>query len=235
VFEPIDDTDVRLTKHDFLYAEMFIHPNAEESYDAGCDPADHDHVQKKASKMAFYIMRRPNYYDKKPQMALKMTGRPPKAAEYYEQSILALLYYNKAKVLIENNRFRMISYYEEAGFEDLLKLEPVQKNKVIKGDILNYGIRMNVRTRQLLEDAINNYTDNYCDLIYDESLLEDFGKYGEENTDEAIAFGWALVSLEDSLQGVDISTDPSQQEVEYETRLQNVNGVITRVQVKIKR
>jgi hypothetical protein len=200
IFDPISPSDHRRGQHDFLYATVYNHPFEEDKYDAGCDPADHDYVQKKASDMSMYIVRRPTFNNLNKKLVFKMTGRPKLASDFYDQALMALIYYNETQVLIEKNRYRMISHFEREGFDFLLKPEPIaieSRNKRQKG---NYGINKNTTTQQRMERCINEYTDESIDCIDDESLLQEFSDYGEKNTDEVIAFGWTLVSLEDSLQ-----------------------------------
>ena len=164
----------------------------------------------------------------------KMTGRPERADDYYDQSIMALIYYNETQVLIENNRYRMISHFEREGFSHLLKLEPVPLEKISKRGTNRYGIRKNNTTVVQMEREINEYTDERCNLIEDLSLLEEFSKYGEENTDQVIAFGWALVSLNDSMQDPKNQPKAPSDEPAYETRMiRDARGNPIRVKVKV--
>jgi len=112
---------------------------------------------------------------------------------------MALLYYNNTKVLIEKNRFGMINYFNTVGRSSLLKLEPIPLYNLDKKYVRRYGVTKNNLTEERFISVVNEYTTNHCDQIDDPSLLEEFSKYGEENTDEVHAFGWTLVSLQDSL------------------------------------
>jgi hypothetical protein len=131
-------------------------------------------------------------------MVFSYTDRPEDSNDYYEQSVMALIYFNKTKILIENNRYRMVGYYKDNSYIYLLKEEPGPKNKFYAtAKKENFGIRATKTSKLMMEGCINDYTKDYCDLIPEIELLREFQVYGEQNTDRAMAFGWCLVSLED--------------------------------------
>jgi hypothetical protein len=177
---------------------VYEHPSQSLSYSSGCDPADHDYVSKRASDMSTYIMNKPRGTTP-PRVVFSFTDRPEKVDSYYEQVAMALIYYNHTKILIENNRFGMIKWFELSGFVHLMKMEPVPKATMNRKFTPRIGIRKNEATAKVMERCINEYTNDYCNLIPELDLLEEFFKYGEENTDRVIAFGWTLVSLEDDM------------------------------------
>jgi len=146
--------------------------------------------------LSLYIMKKQRGGNP-PQIVFSMTFRPMLINEYYEQAIMAAIYYNKVQMLIENNRNGMIKYFEYHGYIELLKPEPKQKNQYYRTVTKRIGIRKGVASTQEMERCINEYTDEFCDLIPEMELLEEFLVYGMENTDRVIAFGWCLVSLED--------------------------------------
>lgn len=161
-----------------------------------CDPADHDYVSVGASDMSMYLLTRQQGMNP-PRMVFSYTDRPQKSSVYYEQALMALIYYNKTQALIENNRYGMISYFENNGYLSLLKPEPVPKNTLVRKESYRIGIRKTVASTKEMERCINEYTNDYCHLIPEIELLDDFMVYGTKNTDRTIAFGWALVSLEE--------------------------------------
>jgi hypothetical protein len=93
----------------------------------------------------------------------------------------------------------MINYFNTVGRSKLLKLEPIPLYNLDRKYIRRVGITKNAINEERFIGAVNDYTTDHCDQIDDPALLEEFSKYGEENTDEVHAFGWTLVSLQDSL------------------------------------
>lgn len=175
---------------------MYEHPSQELSYVSGQDPADHDYVQKGASDLSMYIMSKQRG-SRPPRIVMSYTDRPQKVDEFYEQTIMALTYFNNTKTLIESNRWGMIKYYEDNGFSYLLRTEPIARQKTKKVHTNNWGVRAGAGSKKEMERCINHYTDEYCDQIPDAELLMECKVYGEKNTDRVMAFGWTLVALED--------------------------------------
>lgn len=193
---------------------------------SGSDPADHDYVNKGASDLALYIMSK-QQGARPPRIVFSYTDRPEKVNDYYEQSIMALIYYRECKVLIENNRNGMIQYFQNNGYIHLLKPEPQPKNQLNVQQTKRLGIRKTVASTQEMERCINQYTDDYAHLIPEIELLAEFLVYGQENTDKVIAFGWTLVSLIDEIVNV-----AQQQEIADSAptfRYRKINGKLTRV------
>lgn len=220
VFEP--NTQFDQSGQCVIYEE----PSPALDYEAGCDPADHDFVQKGASNLSMYIGSHQKG-TRPPKIVFSYTDRPERVNDYYEQSIMALIYYNQTKVLIENNRFGMIKYYEDTGYLYLLKPEPVAINKLNKIQSKQLGVRKTVQSTREMERCINHYTDEFCDLIPEKELLEEFLVYGESNTDRAIAFGWLLVSLEDTY--VSKESREAVANALPKTRIRKINGRLVRV------
>lgn len=205
---------------------VYEHPKSELEYVAGSDPADHDYVSKGSSDMSMYIMNKQRG-SRPPKVVFSYTDRPEKVNDYYEQSIMALVYYNETKVLIENNRNGMIQYYQNYGYIHLLKPEPQPKNVMNVQQSKRLGVRKTVNSTLEMERCINHYTDDYAHLIPEVELLAEFGIYGQQNTDRAIAFGWTLVCLED-----ETMTREEQERISSAApnwRFKKVNGKITRV------
>lgn len=175
---------------------VYEHPKAGVHYVAGCDPADHDYVQKGSSNLSLYIMSKQRGTHA-PRIVFSYTARPDNVDDYYDQAIMALKYYANTQVLIENNRYGMIKYFENTGFFSLLRPEPIQRQRMQRTPSKQVGIRATTKSIQELERCINHYTDDHCNLIPDIDLLKECTLYGEENVDRVMAFGWTLVALED--------------------------------------
>lgn len=165
-------------------------------YIAGVDPADHDDAYSEASDLSLYILAKQNGL-KPPRIVLEYTDRPKKLNDYYDQSIMALIYYNKAKVLVERNRYRMISYFEDMGFKYLLMYTPQGVIRLVGGRVNTIGINMNDTTKEYMTGLIAEYVDNYCEFIPSAELLQEFIDFGTRNTDRAMAFGISLILLKE--------------------------------------
>lgn len=190
--------------------KVLIYEHAKKSLDriyvAGCDPADHDDAYAEASDLSLYIMRK-QYGTESPRVVCEYTDRPTQLNDYYDQALLALEYYNNAKVLIERNRYRMISYFDITGNKHLLHYSPQGIMKLVGGRVNTLGIHMNDSVKEYLEDLIEEYIDEYSELIPSRELLLEFVRYGTTNTDRAMAFGLVLILLKEDRRSVSRKTD----------------------------
>lgn len=166
------------------------------NYIAASDPADHDNALDEASDLSTYIMTK-QVGLQAPRIVFEYTDRPKLLKEYYDQSILALEYYNNCKILIENNRYRMITYYQENNCKHKLYHTPQGMIRLIGGKSNTIGFRMTEASKEYMENLIEEYILEYCDEIPSRELLDEFGVYGSKNTDRVIAFGLCLVLLKE--------------------------------------
>lgn len=174
---------------------MWEKPNDDLKYIAGCDPADHDDVNSEASDMSMYIMSKRDGL-RPPRPVLEITYRPQKAREYYKQALWALMYFNNCKILIENNRYRMITEFEDFGAKHLLLGTPKLTSLVSKGRSTTLGIRMSDDVKDnALVPFIESYIDDNVEQIPSTDLLQEFFDFGSRNTDRAMAFGICLIAL----------------------------------------
>lgn len=179
-------------------------PSLKSLYIGGCDPADHDIETKTrhTSDMSLFILSRQDGL-KPPRIVFEMTYRPNRAKEYYKQAILALRFYNNAKVLIERNRFNMISFMEGDGYKHLLATSPQSYMKLFSSNrTVTIGIHMNDHAKDYMIDLIEEYVDDYCHLIPSTELLQEFIEFGSRNTDRAMAFGICLILLKEYKQKI---------------------------------
>ena len=165
-------------------------------YVAGSDPADHDDAVFGSSDMSLHIIKK-QQGTIGPKIVLEYVDRPRKADEYYMQAAMALTYYNKTRVLIERNRYRMISYFEETGQKHLLSTTPNGISRVFAVQANTLGLHMNEHVKAYMEGLIEWYTQDYCDLIPSSNLLSEFLVYGSRNTDRVFSFGLALMLLKE--------------------------------------
>lgn len=174
-------------------------------YVAGCDPADHDDATLEASDLSL-IIRKKQVGTDPPRMVLDYTDRPQKLGDYYNQSIMALQYYNNTKVLIERNRYRMISHFDESGVKHLIAMTPQTVIRYGAGKTSTMGVHMNTDMKQYLKDCIEEDVDEYCEFIPSLEVLEEFRVFGMENTDRAMAYGLSLVYAKDDKRKASAST-----------------------------
>ena len=191
VFEPIAYPHNTVGMEWRIYEDV----NSDFKYIAGSDPVDHNTG---TSDLSMHILKG-HRGSTPPMLVASATGRPMDPRTFYDQCILAQTYFNKCKALIENNRNGMIRHYEYEGKQFLLKEKPSDVKRIYKKKTaaLEYGARKDVNTEIEMSRLIMDYTTDYCDLIPEIELLEEFLCWGDKNTDRAISFAWSLVHLED--------------------------------------
>jgi hypothetical protein len=166
-------------------------------YVAGCDPADHDDVDRaENSDLSLYVMRKQHGLES-PRIVCNFTDRPKELNDYYRQAILMLQYYNDTKVLIERNRYRMISYFDDNDAKYLLQHAPQGIMRLVGGKVNTIGINMTAAAKDYLIDLIEEYIDDFSEEIPDVELLDEFIAFGTRNTDKAMAFGLTLIQLKE--------------------------------------
>jgi hypothetical protein len=165
-------------------------------YIGGCDPADHNDTFDEVSDLCLYIMKRQEGSDP-PRIVFEYLDRPSDVTEFYEQALMASLYYNKAKILIERNRYGMINFFEKSEYKFLMARTPKGVIRVQGGKTMTYGIQMTPANKEYLKQLIAKYVEDYYEFIPSYELLEEFPYFGARNTDRAMAFGILLIYLED--------------------------------------
>jgi hypothetical protein len=169
-------------------------------YVAGADPADHDDKKKKAGKdvsdLGLAIVAKP-FGTEPPKLVLEYVDRPEKLDTFFEQSAMALQWYNNTKVLTEDNRARMVNYFK-LHYPHLLPLVPASILTAKGGFEMKNSVTMTEARKQQMMGVIEDYVDSYSTFIPSIKLLEQFKVFGDLHSDDdfAIAFGWALVMLQ---------------------------------------
>jgi len=162
--------------YDDPHGEVYIYELVQmgRKYLAGGDPADHDDPirAKEVSDLAMLIAKKLVGTDGN-NIVCRMSFRPNDLNIFFEQSYYALLYYNKAKVMVESNRFRMINWYQENGFTQFLKEEPINITKIVRSKSNRYGYykSSSLTMKNKLTQNVVDYIDGYCHTIPDERLL----------------------------------------------------------------
>ncbi len=177
---------------------IYEHPkeNVESLYIGGCDPADHNDTYDEVSDLCLYIMKRQEGTDPA-RIVFEYLDRPSDVTEFYEQALMASLYYNKAKILIERNRYGMINFFEKSEYKYLLARTPKGVIRVTGGKTMTYGVSMTPANKEYMKGLIAKYIEHQYEFIPSTDLLEEFMYFGARNTDRAMAFGIALLCLED--------------------------------------
>ncbi len=191
-----------------------------------CDPADHNEAFSEASDLSLFILRRQEGTDPA-RIVFEYTDRPNDLTTYYEQAMMALIYYNNAKVLIENNRWGMIGYFEKSSHKFLMARTPANVTRVIGGRSMTYGVRTTEASKKYMVELIRKYIEDFYEFIPSYGLLSEFIYFGSRNTDKVMAFGMAMMLLED----YDYSITEKQQQLLKVPHFgfKNVNGVIKRI------
>lgn len=177
---------------------IYEHPKREiESlYIGGCDPADHNETFDEVSDLSMYIMKRQEGTDP-PRIVFEYTDRPNDLTDYYEQALMACIYYNKAKILIENNRYGMINYFEKSAYKFLMARTPKNLTRVVGGKSMTYGSRTTMYSKKYGKELIAKYIEDYYEFIPSWDLLDECVYFGARNTDKVMAFMQVLLLLED--------------------------------------
>jgi hypothetical protein len=165
-------------------------------YVAGCDPADHDDAYEEASDLSMYVLKKADGGEP-PIIVFEYTDRPANLVEYYEQAMLALMYYNDAKVFVEDNRYRFIGFFKENGYAYLLQTAPKSYTTLFGGKPTKPGFRKGTATTEYMEELITEYIDDYYDHIPSKDLLQECIEYGSKNTDRVVGFAAALMVLKE--------------------------------------
>jgi hypothetical protein len=197
VFVPKEDGDCRILEE----------PQSGFMYAAGSDPTDGAISTSNGSDLSFFIAKGmiTDEYTAATGAVFQYTAKPEDINEAYEQCALACEYYSvggdTCTVLIERNRARMLTYFQENGYKHLLARRPkkVDKGGVISSRVKEYGGVMDEQTKGLIigmiDDDINSNISNYkfADLLMDCSRYNPNSK--TKKFDRVDAWGWTLMNL----------------------------------------
>lgn len=172
---------------DPIYKNQFV---------AGCDPTDHESDQVGLSSLSMLIMKKHDGITP-PKIVFQYTDRPNAPRDFYEQALMALLYYNKTKVLIERNKFGMVTYFDERGYKHLLQTSPQGYTRLIGGNSYNIGYYRTPGAKKYGEELIIDYVQEHSAYIPIKELLQELQEYGVKNTDIVDAFAATLMMLKE--------------------------------------
>lgn len=178
---------------DIDYTVMFDDPFVRGLYKGGMDPYNKDEASESAySKGCFVIAK--GYH--KPDSAYnifpaRLTWRPHKKELFYEQCVMAQMYYGHCKVLIEWSNDAPFDWYKNNGWEFLLKERPmITYAEMIESTVQNkYGI--DPATKHVWEGHYASYIEDYFHCMADPKQVERalaYRKTKKYNDDEMIAY-----------------------------------------------
>lgn len=196
-------------------------------YVAGADPADSDDKKKKAGKdisdLALAILAKP-FGTEPPKLVLEYVDRPDKLDGFFEQSAMALKWYNNTKVLVEDNRARMINYFK-ANHPNLLPLVPASMLTAKGGFEMKNSITMTEVRKQQIIGLGEDHIDHYSQFVPSIKFLEQCKVFGDLHADDDLCMAYllALVMLQADKKAVQL-TDQLQKSPTY--HLERVNGLL---------
>ena len=175
-------------------------------YIGGNDPYDFDEAKNSTSLGATFIYKRfqsfEEYYD---IIVAEYTGRPATANEYYENVMKLLMYYN-ARLLYENEKKGLFTYFTNKHRDYLLADQPDIIKDIVKNSTVqrSKGIHMPKEiikfSERLIKDWLNEEYDNgkkNLTKILSEPLLEELIRYNDKgNYDRVRAFQCLMIYKE---------------------------------------
>lgn len=189
-----EEFNVRFIPEKFGPIIIYEDPNPLDSYIGGVDPADHDDATNDTSDLSTHIFKEGDGLEPD-KIVCEYVDRPKNLSEYYNQVIALCMYYNKCRLLIENNRYRMISHMDNLGYKNLLYYTPPAITRLIKSRPSTLGIKMTRDVKEFMEGAIEDYLMDFTEYIPSKDLLIELLEYGSRNTDRVMSFGISLMLL----------------------------------------
>jgi hypothetical protein len=185
----------------------YVSPLSKHLYTSGNDPFDHSGVQSKRhqSKGAFYIYAKydPMNAEKSDMFIMQYIGRPKTAEEFYDDYMLALLFYG-CQGLVENSRIGLIQYFKRNKLQNMLVWVPGRKEPGIPG---------HAKTNGAIAQVTEQYISAHCDKVYFQELIKDWIQFDVDNTqkfDPSMAAGYTLLSNKDFYIGKSTREKPKQ-------------------------
>lgn len=112
--------------------------------------------------------------------------------EFYEHTLMLAVFYN-SEILIEYTKKHIMNFFEQAGAQRYLKLRPNFDEADTSRHGNRYGVKMPDPVRTLLIKLLKKEVlDNFDDVNF-ENMILDLLKFGESNTDIAMAYGLCLL------------------------------------------
>lgn len=164
-----------------------------------CDTSDHDAENpnsKDVSGQCLFIMKKRNGVDP-PKIVFEYYDKPRSVRDFWDQALIALLYYGGAKVMIERNKPGMINYFDENGFKHLMATKPNGYTSVMATTTWNIGYHRGPQSKRYGEELVTLYIDDYCEWVPSVNLLKECLVYDQQNTDRVASFCAALILMKE--------------------------------------
>lgn len=174
-------------------------------YVLGVDPYDHDSSNTDSLGSCIVYKRFQNfegYYD---IIVAEYTGRPPSANDFYEE-VRKLAYYYKGRILYENEKKGLYSYFTQKHCEHLLADQPdiikdiLKTTSVERGKGIHMVKEIKAWGERLIKDWLNEeYAPGRKNLtkIFSEPLLEELISFNNEgNFDRVMALMMVMIYRE---------------------------------------
>jgi len=174
-------------------------PVMQDLYFAGADTSDHDAENpnsKDISGQCLFIMKKRKGTEP-PKIVFEYYDKPRSVRDFWDQALIALLYYGGAKVMIERNKPGMINYFDENGFKHLMATKPNGYTSVMASTTWNIGYHRGPQSKRYGEELVTLYTDDYCEWIPSVNLLKECLVYDQQNTDRVASFCAALILMKE--------------------------------------
>jgi len=202
-------------------------PRRVNGYVAGADPADSDDKKKKAGKdvsdLALAVLAKP-FGTESPKLVVEYVDRPEKLDGFFEQAAMVLKWFNNTKVLVEDNRARMINYFK-THHPHLLPLVPASILTAKGGFEMKNSITMTEPRKQQLIGLAEDHIDNFSAFIPSVKFLEQCKVFSDNHADDdlAMAYFLALVMLQADKKSVQLTSD---QDKITHYKLERVGGIL---------
>lgn len=193
-FVPKEDGDVQILED----------PKEGVAYAAGCDPTDGAKKENTGSDLSFFVGKGVDLDDGAVDRGAVMqyTAKPLDMNEAYEQCALACEYYG-CTVLVEKNRARMISYFEDRELGHLLANKPPKIGKLARDRTIEKGVYMDEAFQGYMIGEIDNDSRENIENYFFVDLLSNMCNYNPENKkkkyDRVDAWGLTLANLRTTL------------------------------------
>lgn len=179
-------------------------------YLGGLDPTDAEveEGRRDVSELALFIGKKRHGQDP-PKIVFEYVDRPAVPRDFYDQALLACIYFNNTKLMVEKNKPGVITYFDEAGYKHLLATKPNSYERLVMNNTWNIGYYKDKKTTAYMEELVAEYIEDHSDIIPSKGLLEECINYGIINTDRVSAFMALMLLMKEDKWEAKQKTDKS--------------------------
>ena len=150
----------------------------------------------------------------------------PQTKDIFCENCWKLAVYFDCQMLVEYTDDYFLKYFDTKNAMRYIKERPSAADSAYAKPTNKYGIHMKDYQKNLLVELTTDYVSTFIDNIFFSTLLDDLAKFGSENTDEAMAFGLALIHDMDIVKIIAKPTTEEKEERMF-TFHRNDDGTIT--------